>query len=147
MDLVFRVAANWSGVGKEGQGTMQIGSEKYVFSAPASMGGKGVGSSLEDYLMAAVTACYSGTLMRLLRQKELPAKSLAIHTEGVVKDFPKNARFARITVNPTIVGGPPLREADYQKAAEEARDRCFIGQTVRDYLAYEVGMVTVHASE
>jgi peroxiredoxin-like protein len=146
MDLAFQVTADWSGVGPEGQGTMRIGSEAYVYSAPASMGGKGVGASPEDYLLAAVTACYSGTLMRLLTQKQLPVHSLTIRTEGVVEGFPNAARFARITVHPTVVGGIPAREADYQQMAEAARDQCFIGKTVREYLRYTVGTVVVEAN-
>lgn len=57
MELVFQVSADWAGVGSAGQGTMHIGAEDYVYSAPANMGGKGVGASPEDFLIAAVTAC------------------------------------------------------------------------------------------
>lgn len=143
MDLVFHVTTEWSGIGKRGQGTMHMGPNAYDYSAPASMGGKGVGASPEDFLVAAVTACYSGTLMRVLSQENLPAESLTIQTAGVVEDFPENARFARITVSPVIKGGIASKRDEYQKAAEEARERCFIGKTVRDYLQYEVGSVII----
>lgn len=143
MDLVFNVTADWSGVGNKGQGTMLIGTDSYDYSAPASMGGKGVGASPEDFLVAAVTACYSGTLMRVLTQRNLPADALTIQAAGVVENYPEKARFARITVSPVIKGGVASKRDEYQKAAEEARGRCFIGQTVRDYLQYEVGTVTV----
>ncbi len=146
MDLVFNVTADWSGVGNAGQGTMHIGTDNYVYSAPANMGGKGVGASPEDFLIAAVTACYSGTLMRVLAQQRLAADSLTIQTVGTVADFPEKARFARITVNPTIKGGDPSQRDEYERAAEEARERCFIGKTVRDYLRYEVGMVTIDSA-
>ena len=147
MDLVFNVKADWSGVGNTGQGTMHIGTDHYVYSAPANMEGKGVGASPEDFLIAAVTACYSGTLMRVLGQKRLTADSLTIQTAGTVVDFPENARFARITVNPTIKGGNPSQREEYERAAEEARERCFIGKTVRDYLRYEVGTVTIDSAD
>ncbi|NMP23256.1 OsmC family protein [Sulfobacillus harzensis] len=143
MDLVFNVTADWSGVGNAGQGTMHMGTDEYVYSAPANMGGKGVGASPEEFLIAAVTACYSGTLMRVLRQRKLPADSLTIQTAGIVEDFPAKTRFARITVNPVIKGGVPSQRDEYQKAADEARNQCFIGKTVRDYLQYEVGTVTI----
>lgn len=143
MDLVFNVTADWAGVGSKGQGTMHIGTDTYDYSAPASMGGKGVGASPEDFLVAAVTACYSGTLMRVLTQKNLPVDTLTIQAAGVVENYPEKARFARITVSPVIKGGIALKRDEYQTAAEEARDRCFIGKTVRDYLHYEVGTVTI----
>ncbi len=143
MDLVFNVTAEWSGVGNEGQGTMHIGTDAYAYSAPASMGGKGVGASPEDFLVAAVTACFSGTLMRVLSQKNLPADTLTIQAAGVVENYPGKARFARITVSPVIKGGVSSKRDEYQNAAEEAQERCFIGKTVRDYLQYEVGTVTI----
>jgi peroxiredoxin-like protein len=143
MDLVFTVKAQWAGVNKEGEGEMQIGDHRFLYSAPANMGGKGVGSSPEDLLLAAVTACYSGTLMRVLSQSHLPGKSVAIQTDGIVEGFPENAKFAHITVHPTIKGGDVRRQDEYETAAEVARDRCFIGRTVRDYLHYAVGRVTV----
>lgn len=143
MDLAFNVSARWSGVGPEGEGEMTIGDRQYPYSAPSNMGGKGVGASPEDLLLAAVTACYSGTLMRVLDQSQLPAQSVSIQTDGIVEGFPEHAVFARITVNPIIHGGHVERMADYQQAAETARDRCFIGRTVRDSLQYQVGRVTV----
>ncbi len=145
MDLVFSVGARWAGVNKDGEGEMQVGEQRFTYSAPASMGGKGVGASPEDLLLAAVTACYSGTLMRVLSQSHLPAQSVALQTDGIVEGYPTNAKFARITVNPTIIGGDVVRQADYEKAAREARDRCFIGRTVRDYLHYVVGRITVES--
>ncbi len=143
MDLVFHVNAEWAGVGKEGEGSMQIGDQRLPYSAPANMGGKGVGASPEELLLSAVTACYSGTLMRVLDQLHLPGDSIVIHTDGIVEGFPATAKFSHITVHPTIKGGDPMRQGEYENAVQTARDRCFIGRTVRDYLNYSVGHVTV----
>ena len=81
--------------------------------------------------------------MRVLTQKNLPVDALTIQASGVVKNYPEKTRFARITVSPVIKGGIALKRSEYQTAAEEARERCFIGKTVRDYLHYEVGTVTI----
>lgn len=81
--------------------------------------------------------------MRVLSQRQLPADSVRVQTAGTVEGFPQNTRFARITVNPTIQGGDRSQQDAYQEAAVEARERCFIGKTVRDYLHYEVGAVTL----
>lgn len=122
---------------------MRLGDQSIPYSAPANMGGKGIGASPEDLLLSAVTACYSGTLMGVLAHSKLPCDAVAIRTDGVVEGFPKETRFARITVNPTIQGGDIDRQKEYVEAAQVARDRCFIGRTVRDYLDYSVGEVTV----
>ncbi len=148
MDLTFDVDAKWAGVGREGEGEMHIGDHHLLpYSAPDTMGGKGVGASPETLLLAAVTACYSGTLMRVLEQRHLPGVSVSIHTHGVVEGYPQNAKFARIIVNPVIQGGDPDRIQNYKDAAQTARDRCFIGRAVRDYLTYEVGDVTLEDAE
>ncbi len=143
MDLTFHVRADWNGVGKEGEGKMQAGGQDIAYSAPASMGGKGVGTNPEELLLSGVTACYSGTLMRILSRQGLPGSAVTIDTEGLITDYPGHAVFSGITVNPTIVGGDPSRLQDYEAAAESAREQCFIGRVVRDYLRYAVGKVMV----
>ncbi len=68
-DLSFSIDASWTGTGREGRGTIRSGGLEIAYSAPASMGGQGSGTSPEELLMAAVTACYSGTLFRVLQQR------------------------------------------------------------------------------
>lgn len=143
MDLTFQVQAKWAGVARTGEGAVSMGSQSVAVSAPASMGGKGIGASPEDLLLAAVTACYSGTLMRVLREAGLPGDAVSVATEGVVQDFPAAPRFSGIVVNPVIHHGIPGRAREYEAAAQTARDRCFIGRTVRDHLDYRVGTVRV----
>ena len=143
MELLFHVTAEWSGVGRQGEGTMHFGETQVSYSAPANMGGKGTGTSPEELLIAAVTACYSGTLMRVLAQAHLPGTSVSIRTDGVVKEHPINPHFAEIRVHPVIHDGDVDRWEAYNEAAHVARERCFIGRTVRDYLDYTVGDVTI----
>lgn len=143
MELTFEISAQWTGIGRQGEGVMELGAGSVPYSAPANMGGKGVGTSPEELLLAAVTSCYSGTLMWVLQQAKLPGIAVAIKTEGQVTEYPQHARFSRITVHPTIKGGDVARQAEYEEACHVARDRCFIGRTVRDYLEYSVGTVTV----
>ena len=143
MELSFEVSAKWTGIGRQGEGEMVLGAGSIPYSAPANMGGKGVGTSPEEFLLAAVTSCYSGTLMGVLHHAQLPGVTVEIKTEGQVTEYPEHARFARITVHPTIKGGDAARQGKYEEACQVARDRCFIGRTVRDYLEYTVGTVTV----
>ena len=142
-ELAFQVAAVWSGSGREGTGVLSLGGQSIPYSAPDTMGGKGEGTSPEELLLAAVTSCYSGTLFRVVQRAGLPVARVGIRTEGTVSNYPAATRFSTITVYPTIVGGDATKLKDYQAAAAAARDKCFIGRTVRDYLEYRVGLVEV----
>jgi len=143
-DLSFTIDAVVHGTGKDREGTITAGDEMIRYSTPASMGGKGVGASPETLLISAVTACYSLTLLYYLQKKRLAVTELAVKTEGIVSGHPQKHRYARIIVNPTVHGGKRARFEEYRAAAAEARDNCFIGQTVAaGQVAYEVGAVEI----
>ena len=143
-DLSFFVDATAQGFGKDREGVISVDGHKVRFSAPASMGGKGVGASPETLLISAVTACYSLTLLALLQKRRLPCTDIAVRTEGVVTGFPKDDTYSRVVVSPVIKGADVARGEEYKAVAAEARDRCFIGRTVHvGGVAYEVGSVSV----
>ena len=99
------------------------------------MGGRGVGTNPEELLVCAVSSCFTATLFGVLRRAQLPVDSLAVAASGTVTGFPGHARFARIVVSPTILGGDVERHAEYETAAEIAHDRCFIGRTLAPEVA------------
>lgn len=142
-DLQFEVHIKWSGTGKEGEGQITLGDDTLRYSAPASMGGKGVGASPEDLLISAVSSCYSGTLFGVLTRGGLPVQHVKVRAEGFVTDYPRQAKFSRLLVHPTIIGGDSARQAEYEQAATTARDRCFIGKVIAGNVAYEVGTVQI----
>jgi peroxiredoxin-like protein len=142
-DLSFDVELMWSE--SEGKGAGEIQTDDLVFelSGPESMGGRGVGTNPEELLVCAVSSCYTATLFGVLRRARLPVDSLAVNATGTVTGFPGHARFARITVNPTILGGDAERGPEYEAAATIAHDRCFIGRALAPEVVYEVGSVRV----
>jgi len=143
-DLVFEIQAAVGGSGREAEGTLSVDGEHIRYSAPASMGGKGVGANPESLLISAVTACFSLTLLYYLHKRGLAATGVEVRTQGLVAGHPRDDRYARITVNPKVLGGDPTREVEYRAAALKARDHCFIGQTVAaGGVAYEVGTVEI----
>jgi peroxiredoxin-like protein len=142
-DLNFDVELSWSGTGREGAGAIQTDDLLLELSAPESMGGRGVGTNPEELLVCAVSSCFTATLFGVLRHARLPVDSLAIRASGTVTGFPGHARFARIVVTPTILGGDSARQSEYEAAAADAHDRCFIGQTLAADVTYEVGSVEV----
>ncbi|AQQ52366.1 OsmC family protein [Planococcus lenghuensis] len=143
-DSSFEVQLNWSGTGRKGEGKITIGQELLMVSGPENMGGKGVGLSPEDLLISAVGSCYSGTLFSLLALKGLPVQRVAINTESTVINQLTEAKFSRLLVHPTIFGGNPALQAEYEKAAEDARENCFIGKTIASNVDYRVGTVRVN---
>lgn len=140
-DLTFAIQARWKG--SDGEGQILAADQRIRYSGPDNMGGRGVGTNPEQLLLAAVTACYSGTLHRVLEKAALPAAHVRVDTVGTVENFPRAPRFSRIVVSPTVEGGDAARLAEYEAAAHRARDLCFIGRTVRDALDYAVGTVSV----
>ncbi|MGO9413118.1 MAG: OsmC family protein [Spirochaetia bacterium] len=143
-DLSFFIDATARGTGKDREGVISVDGQSVRFSAPASMGGKGAGASPETLLISAVTACYSLTLLASLQKRRLPYNEISVRTEGVVTGFPQHDTYARIIVSPVFRGADAARQEEYQAAAIEARDHCFIGQTVAaGGTAYEVGAVTL----
>lgn len=147
-DLTFVVVADWAGLGETGVGQLAVDERTYEFSVPRVMGGRGVGTSPEELLTFAVCTCFTSTLFALLSRARLPATKLTVAAQGKVTGFPgRDARFAEVRVNPTVRGGDVGRLEEYAKFACQARDRCFIGRTLRGNVAYLVGEVSVESGQ
>lgn len=142
-ELRFPVELSWSGAGRTGAGRISGRDIEVEYSVPASMGGRGEGTNPEELLVCAVGSCYSATLLGMLRKARLPVARVDVAATGVVTDYPERARFSRLTVSPTIVAGDPSRTGEYERAAELAHRRCFIGRTLVGTVDYRVGRVTV----
>jgi peroxiredoxin-like protein len=142
-DVTFNAELMWSGTGREGAGEIQTDSLALELSGPESMGGRGVGTNPEELLVSAVSSCFTATLFGVLRRAQLPVEALSVAASGTVTGFPGHARFSRIVVSPTILGGDVERHAEYEQAADIAHYRCLIGRTLGPEVLYEVGSVRV----
>ncbi len=143
-DLSFRISATARGSGPSREGAISVDGLSVPFASPSSMGGSGAGTSPETLLLSAVTACYSLTLLAILKKRQLPITELRVATEGIVSGHPRELKYEKVIVNPVFAGAPAGQIEQYRSAAIEAHDRCFIGQTVsRGGVAYEVGRVEV----
>ena len=146
-ELSFQVELEWSGRGRDGAGRILTDDLELELSTPAAMGGRGIGTNPEELLVSAVASCYAATLFGVLGRKGLPAGSVTVDARGSVTGYPGKSRFERIVVSPTIVDGDPGRVHDYERAAAEAHDRCFIGGTIAGAVDYRVGWVAVTPAE
>jgi len=144
-DLEFKVEAEWRGDARAGQGTITTGAQGVVYSGPLSMGGSGAGTNPEELLIGAVASCYSIGLAALLQKAGLPVASIEVQATAFITGFPLATAFNKIIVSPTIAGANRARAAEYEKAAQTARDRCFIGRMLPKAVVYEVGIVTTIA--
>jgi peroxiredoxin-like protein len=142
-NLDFEVLLSWSGTGRQGAGWIDTDDLVVELSAPASMGGRGVGTNPEELLVSAVGACYTATLFGVLQRTGLAIRCLTVVATGTVTGFPRGTRFERITVSPTVVGGDTRRQSDYEDAANTAHDGCFIGSTLAAGVAYDLGPVHI----
>ncbi|MDQ2894114.1 MAG: OsmC family protein [Actinomycetota bacterium] len=142
-ELRFEIELRWSGTGRDGGGEILTDDLALELSAPASMGGRGVGTNPEELLVSAVSSCYTATLFAILDRAKLPVDSLTVDASGTVTSIPGRAQFAGIHVSPTILGGEVTRQSEYEAAAHAAHDRCFIGRALAPEVSYEVGSVQV----
>lgn len=143
-ELTFESKVTWRGHERAGAGILTTGQQEMPFSAPASMGGRGIGTSPEELLVSAVASCYSGTLFHLLVRKGLPTEQVTVRATGIVSDYPgARAHFSQVVVQPTIRAGEPSREPEYRDCARTARDHCFIGKALRTDIRYQVGEISV----
>lgn len=142
-NLEFPLQTVWPAKGKENEGEVKIAEQTFTFSSPKNMDGKGVGQSPEDFLVAAVATCYTGTLYKMLDSAMLPVDRVEVDAKGIVTGFPDNKKFSGLEVSPTIIGGDTSRLDAYQAAAEEAHDHCFIGKTIVGNVDYRIGNITV----
>jgi peroxiredoxin-like protein len=142
-DLSFDVELMWSETAGKGTGEIKTHDLVLELSGPKSMGGRGVGTSPEELLVSAVSSCFTATLFGVLRRARLPVDSLSVDATGTVTGFPGDARFSRIAVAPTILGGDIELQSEYEEAAGIAHDRCFIGHALAPEVVYEVGSVDV----
>lgn len=142
-ELPFRVELEWAGRGREGAGRIVTDDLELELSTPESMGGRGAGTNPEELLVSAVGSCYIATLYGVLTRRELPVASISLEATGTVTGFPVKSNFERLVVSPTIAGGDAGRVHEYEQAAADARDRCFIGGVVKASVDYQVGVVAV----
>ena len=140
-DLTFEVTTRLTGVGREAVGTVEMGDQVLAWSVPSGMGGKGEGSSPEELLASAVATCYTATFSSLLSQDGLPWEQVQVKMQENVSGQP--TRVSRLLATSNVLGGDPGRTEEYQRTAELARERCFIGRHLRSDVSYQVGPVTV----
>lgn len=122
--------AIWRGGLKDGQGRIQ--SESQALDAPytyTSRFGEESGTNPEELLGAAHAACFSMALANLLEKEGY--KPEEIKTQDHVTLEKKEGRFSITRIHVITEGKvPEIREVDFQKKAQEAKQVCPVSRAL-----------------
>src|SRR5215203_1774592 len=120
--------ARWNGSLQEGDGTMRMASGAY--EGPYSFQSRfeeGEGTNPEELIAAAHAGCFSmalsGELGRAGHEPESVETTATVHIDKADSGF----KFTRIELD-TEARVPGIQEADFQQAAEAAKQRCPVSQ-------------------
>lgn len=116
--------AEWNGPIDSGKGTMAFGSG--AFEGPYSFQSRmeeGPGTNPEELIGAAHAGCFSMAFSLVLGESGHPPESIA--TDAKVKFEQQGGGWAITGIELTTVGRVPgIDEADFQKAAQTAKENC-----------------------
>jgi osmotically inducible protein OsmC len=116
--------AEWNGPIDSGKGTMAFGSG--AFEGPYSFKSRmeeGPGTNPEELIGAAHAGCFSMAFSLVLGEAGHPPESIS--TDAKVKFEKAGGGWAITGIELTTVGRVPgIDEADFQKAAEAAKENC-----------------------
>ena len=106
----FKLHGSWKGE-LNGQGAIKCGTFENQISAPADMGGSGVGTNPEDLLLSAFASCQLVTLAAIMQFNKIAFEDIQIKSEADYKMGPQGPEleairhFPEIIVNETVYNG------------------------------------------
>jgi len=125
-----KAEARWNGGLKDGNGTVKLGSG--AFDGPYSFTSRfenGTGTNPEELLGAAHAGCFSMALGAALERGGHPATSIT--TKATVHLTKGDAGFSISGIDLVTRGVVPgLSEADFQKAAQDAKTGCIVSRAL-----------------
>jgi osmotically inducible protein OsmC len=141
MSVVRRAEATWSGNLAIGSGTVSAASSEAFSSLPVSWSARTESSngltSPEELVAAAHAACFSMALSAGLGRAGTPPEHLSVSAEVT---FDKLEAGWRIVSSALTVRGrvPGMSAADFEAAAEAAKDGCPISNALNPSIALSV---------
>jgi len=141
MSVIRRAEATWSGNLASGSGTVSAISSEAFSSLPVSWSARTESSngltSPEELVAAAHAACFSMALSAGLGRAGTPPEHLAVSAEIT---FDKLDAGWRIVSSALTVRGrvPGMSAADFEAAAEAAKDGCPISNALNPSIALSV---------
>jgi lipoyl-dependent peroxiredoxin len=143
MALKRNASASWQGAGKDGKGTVSVGSKlfenaQYSFSSRFE---NGVGTNPEELIGAAHAGCYSMALSFALAGDGL--KSEKIETSATVTVEPVPGGFEITTIDLKVTGKVPgIDEAKFKEYAEKAKVGCPVSKVLKAKINLSVSFIS-----
>lgn len=132
----FTVSASWAGTMKEGRGELGGAGLRLSHSAPAALGGAGVGTNPEELLAAAAASCALITLAAILAAQGKPARAAGCETIARFAETPAGPKPAAILHRITLAEGPG--SLDPEALARRVERNCMISQALAGSVQTEV---------
>src|SRR5689334_17484606 len=115
----YPVSVEWTG-GRNGKGKVSAGhsGQAIEIAVPPEFQGPGGGTSPEELLTSAISACYTMTFGIIAENRKLPVQSLHVEATGQVEQNGPSFKYTSITIRPTIALSAEATE-EQLKAAED----------------------------
>jgi peroxiredoxin-like protein len=98
--------------------------------APADFGGPGDAWSPEQFLMAAVEACFLLTFRAIAQASRIEFTSLAVEGEGIVDRVDGGMRFTEIVLRPRVALPAGADLTRVRRALERAEKTCLVSASL-----------------
>ncbi|UCS92552.1 OsmC family protein [Echinicola marina] len=138
MKFTRRASANWQGTGDDGLGTVSTQSgvlDKAKYSTKARFA-DGKGTNPEELVGAAHAGCFSMKLAFVINEKGFTASN--IDTEAKVTFEDGKISNIHLKLSASVEG---MSDADFQKAAKEAKEECPISKSLDTEITMDAKLV------
>lgn len=124
----YTANGTWSGGALgAGEGSLDFGPIKTIYSAPKDLGGKGVGTNPEEMMVGAASGCFLITLGTVLRLQNVRYRRLEVASEGDFERTEKGPRMRQIRHYATIFVDVMEDVGDLARHLQEAEEGCMVG--------------------
>lgn len=135
----YEAAAQWR-AGRDGfvvRGDSLENSERLEFSAPAEFGGDASRWSPEQFLMAAIAACFITAFRAIAELSKFSHAGLEISVEGTVGKRDTGFGFTDIRIEPVLTIEDEAERARALRLLEKAKHSCLISRSLNCEVAME----------
>lgn len=138
MNVKRKASAVWNGSGKEGHGALTtqstvLNKTQYSFNTRFA---EGVGTNPEELIAAAHAGCFTMKLSFVLGEAGFTPESLA--TDCVITFENGAISQSHLVLKANV---PGITEAEFLKAAQEAKENCPVSQVLRAYVSLEATLL------
>jgi lipoyl-dependent peroxiredoxin len=139
MALKRTSSASWQGAGKDGKGSVSLGSKlfenaQYSFSSRFE---NGVGTNPEELIGAAHAGCYSMALSFLLAGDGIQSEKIDTTATVTVEPIPGGFEITKVDLK--VTGKVPgINEAKFKEYAEKAKVGCPVSKVLKAEISLQV---------